>query len=244
LHAVPCRSIAGKSDLAQMIPTRAEGDTRIRVGMIHGQTFDIPGCQTNFPIAPDSAALRGLDYLAIGDTHAFREVVPGARYPVVYPSAPEPTKFGETDAGYVALVFFPRGRRRPIIRPERVARFRWVERVCPSIEALRALAEEDLRCTVMRLVLQMRLSAPEYDEAEQILRALVGTEVAPGRVGVMQIDRSELELDTGDIDEAFEDLPEVLRGAVARLRQAEQGEAADRAKRALYHLYRLVKEVG
>jgi DNA repair exonuclease SbcCD nuclease subunit len=54
----------------------------------------------------DTAQRRGLSYLAIGDTHAFRELPPKAN-PTVYPGAPEATKFGEFDAGFVAVVFFP-----------------------------------------------------------------------------------------------------------------------------------------
>jgi DNA repair exonuclease SbcCD nuclease subunit len=242
LHAVPCRSTAGRSDLAERIPRREPSDERIRIGMVHGQTFDIEGCQTNFPIARSAAIERGLDYLAIGDTHSFREVPPGAAVPTVYPSAPEPTKFGERDAGYVALVFMP-PRRRAIVRREKVAYWSWVERTCTSMEALRALrGADDLRRTVLRLTLKMKVSADEYDEAQALVRELAGTNAAHGRVGVLQIDADGLELDTTDIESAFEDIPDVLRATVERLRAREHGEQGSEAKRALYHLYRLVKE--
>ena len=79
----PCRSHAGQSDLADGLPVREAGDDRIRIGLIHGQTFDIEGHQTNFPIGRGTAEAKGLDYLAIGDTHAFREVEPGATVPLV-----------------------------------------------------------------------------------------------------------------------------------------------------------------
>ena len=106
LYAEPCRSQAGADDLASRLPPRAPGDQRIRIGLAHGQTFDIAGYQTNFPIGSDAAQKQGLNYLAIGDTHAFRELPPKAT-PTVYPGAPEVTKFGELDAGFVAVVFFP-----------------------------------------------------------------------------------------------------------------------------------------
>jgi DNA repair exonuclease SbcCD nuclease subunit len=73
LYAEPCRSQAGSDDLASRLPLRSHGDQRIRIGLVHGQTFDIAGHQTNFPIASDAAQQRGLNYLAIGDTHGFRE---------------------------------------------------------------------------------------------------------------------------------------------------------------------------
>ena len=72
LYARPCRSKAGENDLAMALPARQPGDARLRIGCVHGQTFDIEGHQTNFPIRRDAGVQRGLDYLAIGDTHSFR----------------------------------------------------------------------------------------------------------------------------------------------------------------------------
>jgi hypothetical protein len=58
---------------------------------------------------------------------------------------------------------------------------------------------------------------------------------------VLTVDRSGLDLDTSEIETAFEDLPAVLQSAVARLRAHEQTEQAEHARRALVHLYRLVR---
>ena len=82
LYAKPCRSSAGQDDPALALPAREPGDPRIRIGMVHGSTFDYIDCQTNFPIAKLAAAQRGFDYLAIGDTHSFRVVPPDGRPPV------------------------------------------------------------------------------------------------------------------------------------------------------------------
>jgi DNA repair exonuclease SbcCD ATPase subunit len=49
LHAVPCRSQAGEKDLARQLPARAAGDERLRIGLVHGMTFDLAGHETNFP---------------------------------------------------------------------------------------------------------------------------------------------------------------------------------------------------
>ena len=86
------------------LPAREPGDTRLRIGCVHGCTFDIDGYQTNFPICRDAGVQRGLDYLAIGDTHSFRDVTATSPVPTVYPGAPEPTSFDEPGAGSVALV--------------------------------------------------------------------------------------------------------------------------------------------
>lgn len=243
LHAVPCRSTAGQGDPTLLIPERAADDRRIRIGLAHGQTFDIEGHQTNFPIARDAAQRRGLDYLAIGDTHSFREVPPGAPAPTVYPSAPEQTSFKEADAGYVALVFFRRTPgAHPRIQKERVAHWTWRQVTCTSMDQLRQLRAEDLVHTVLKLTLALSVSLPEHEEVEAIVAELEGTSATIGRAGVLLLDRTGLALDAGA--GAFPaELPELLTSVVERLQTGAKGSGpeADRAQRALVHLYRLVK---
>jgi DNA repair exonuclease SbcCD nuclease subunit len=242
LHARPCRSRAGQQDPALALPAREPGDERIRIGMVHGSTFDAVDCQTNFPIARDAAARRGFDYLAIGDTHGFRNVPPDARPPVVYPGAPEATSFGERDAGQVVAVFVSRARQ-VRFRPERVAYWSWTERTVRSLAELRDLrAEGQLARQVLRLTLDMALPAPEFEEAEGILRELKGTAASHGRVGILAPDRSRLRLDTAGLEALLSDLPEVLRATVAALRGQEAGEQPEVARAALLHLYRLARE--
>ncbi len=238
LVARPCRRQAGQDDNALLLPAREAGDERIRIGMVHGSTFDMPGHQTNFPIAKDAAERRGLDYLAVGDTHAWK-VYPPPASPTVYPSAPEQTTFGETDTGLVALVFMRRHGRSPLIRQERVARWRWRVETLRSLESLRALAEEpDLKETVLRLKLELKATPQEFDEVERLLEELKGTPAKHGRVGVIQIQRDGLELDTRDIEQLFEQLPDVLKATAVALK-AEEATRPEVAQRALYELYRL-----
>lgn len=242
LYARPCRSRAGQEDLALALPARAEGDTQIRIGMVHGSTFDAVRCQTNFPIAKDAARQRGFDYLAIGDTHSFRNVPDDARPPVVYPGAPEPTSFDEPGAGNVVTVFVSRSRRVEF-HPERVASWTWTERRAGSLADLRELhADQKLTKFVMRLLVEARFRAEEFEEAERILTDLKGTSASHGRVGVIQIDRNKMVLETRGIEEAFSDLPDVLRATVRRLQDMERGDQPEVARAALYHLYRLVQE--
>ena len=246
-HAVvianPCTSRAGQTDLAASLPERDEGDDRIRIGLVHGQTFDIEGHQTNFPIAKGTASDRGLDYLAIGDTHAFREVEPDAAAPTVYPGAPEATNFGERDTGRVALVFFPRDRRRrAIVRPEPIGRWTWREETCTSVPALRTLlTDPQLRRAVLRLVLDMEVPMAEYDEAERLLGELSGSMAASPRVGVLTVNREHFRLAADAPIEFGASLPEAVRATVERLRARAETEP-EVAGRALHHLYRLVKE--
>lgn len=250
LHAVPCRSQAGQDDLALRLPPRAEGDARIRIGLVHGQTFDIEGHQSNFPISKTAAHERGFNYLAIGDTHAFRLVDTGTPVPVVYPGAPEPAKFDETEAGHVALVFFRRPPAAPIISKESVGRYRWLQVTCHSIEELRKLSQlPNLETTVLRLQLDLTVTLSEQRELDAILSELVGSDARTGRVAALQIERTRVLVSTGDFAELLPQLPSVLQATVRTLQaqaadDTSDAETARRAVRALRHLYQLVQREG
>lgn len=246
LYAVPCMSRAGQSDPTTKIPERAPGDTRIRIGMVHGSTFDALDCQTNFPIHADAALLRGLDYLAVGDTHGFRFVPPDRlRPPTIYPGAPEPTAYDEREPGHVAIVLMTR-QREARVQKERVAYWTWEQARVDSLAELRALARRgDLHNRVLRLHIEMRVAAPEYEEAERLIEELIGTDAKHGKVGILELDRSELTLDTESVASHCASLPPVLQAAIERLRaQAEMPDARAAAERALYHLYRLSRKAG
>jgi DNA repair exonuclease SbcCD nuclease subunit len=240
LYAEPCLSKAGQRDPTEAIPPRAPGDDRIRIGMVHGSTFDVKDCQTNFPISVDAAVNRELDYLAIGDTHGFRFVPPDRLIPpTIYPGAPEPTAFDEKDPGSVAVVFFNR-QRRASVRAERVARWTWEEKRITALDELRQLARRtDLDKLVMRLHIEMRLPVPEYEEAERIVEELAGTSAKHARIGVLDLVRQGLELETSNVDAFCDDLPDTLKSAVNRLKlAADDPQQRTVAQRALFHLYR------
>jgi DNA repair exonuclease SbcCD nuclease subunit len=243
LYAVPCTSMAGQRDPTDSIPNRAAGDERIRIGMVHGSTFDAKDWQTNFPINSDAVLTRGLDYLAIGDTHGFRFIPANREHPpTIYPGAPEATAFDEKEPGNVAVVFINR-QRVATVRQERVARWTWEEQNVTAMSDLRALVRRpDLDDRVLRLRINMKVSAPEYDEAELLLDELQGTAARHARVGVLELDRQGLELETATVDQYCADLPEVLRSVVTRLKVAAEDPAYRQvAERALFHLYRSSK---
>jgi DNA repair exonuclease SbcCD nuclease subunit len=246
LYARPCRSKAGENDPAMALPARSPGDTGLRIGCVHGSTFDIDGYQTNFPIQRDAGVVRGLDYLAIGDTHSFRDVTSDLPVPTVYPGAPEATSFDEPDAGNVALVALFRHGSRARVEPEPVGHWRWKDVHCRSMNELRAvLTTPNLDRHVVRLHLDMTVSLTEESELERILRDLAGTEATHGRAGVVVVDRANLRLQRGSGDAFPDDLPPVLKDTVARLdslvaEAADEGEK-ERATRALAHLFKLLQ---
>jgi DNA repair exonuclease SbcCD nuclease subunit len=245
LYAVPCRSQAGQGDPTLRIPKRVPGDDRIRIGLVHGTTFDVEGHQMNFPISADAAVDRDLDYLAIGDTHGFRLVPPNRPVPpTVYPGAPEPTSFDEKDAGHVAVVQVNR-QRIPTIQKERVAHWKWEQVEVNSLADLKQLRGRELKDRVLRLVVKMALPAPELEEAEAILRELEGTPATNPRAGVLDLDRRHLQLDASNIEQLSDELPDVLKAAVVRLKSKletaeDNGDdhAAEIAARALRYLLR------
>lgn len=246
LYARPCRSKAGENDLAMALPAREAGDERLRIGCVHGSAFDIDGYQTNFPICRDAGVQRGLDYLAIGDTHSFRDVTANLPVPTVYPGAPEPTSFDEPSAGSVALVALFRHGRRPRIDAEPVSFWRWIAVQCRDMNELRGvLTIQDLDRRVVRLCLDMTVSLAEESEVERILRDLQGTDATHGRVGVLVVDRANLRLQVGSGDAFPDDLPTVLKETVDRLDRlisdAVDESEKSRATRALAHLYKLLQ---
>ncbi len=245
LYASPCTSQAGSDDLAMRLPARKPRDQRIRVGMVHGRTFQAEGYQTNFPVSPEAAKQRGFDYLAIGDLHAWEIVPPHTTPPTVYPSAPEPTTFGEPDSGYCAVVFFRRRNRRALVRRERVGRWDWRQETVRDLTALRALRDgQDLSQTVLRLTVDMEVPLAEFEQVQRILDELRGTEAAQGRAGVLRADLSGLKIDTEGVESLFDGLPAPLKVAAAKLKAETEGEHGEVARRALWNLYRLVREVG
>jgi DNA repair exonuclease SbcCD nuclease subunit len=246
LYARPCRSKAGENDLAMALPSRDPGDERLRIGCVHGCAFDVEGYQTNFPISREAGIQRGLDYLAIGDTHSFRDVTATSAVPTVYPGAPEPTSFDEPGAGSVALVALFRRGRRPRIDAEPVAFWHWRDEHCRDLNELRrVLTIPDLDRHVLRLHLDMTVSLSEETEVDRILRDLQGTDATHGRAGVLLVDRTRLRLQAGSGDAFPDDLPMVVRDTVDRLDRliADAGDEVERSKatRALSHLYKLLQ---
>jgi DNA repair exonuclease SbcCD nuclease subunit len=247
VFAVPCRSRAGQKDPCHSIPARDQSDHRVRIGLVHGSTFDWgKDWQVNFPIGRDSAIERGLDYLAIGDTHGFRFVPPDRlKPPTIYPGAPEATAFDEKEPGHVAVVFVTRSRDMRV-QKERVATWTWETVEVKTLRDLTRLRDrQDLLNRVLRLDLDLSLPVAEYEAAERILEELGGTAAAHARVGVLERAGTGLRLETSNIDSVLHDLPDVLRATVKRLKDAEaKADNPEVPRTALYELYRLVRKAS
>jgi hypothetical protein len=143
----------------------------------------------------------------------------------------------------VAVVFFPRQGRPPLIQKHPVGRWRWRDECCRSLDELEALRTEDLKDCVLRLALSMQVSVTQLDRVEAILVELQGNEAAHGKAGIVLLDRSGLEIDSSDIAGFETGLPDVLKSVAERLQARAQEPDGMVAKRALYHLYKTVREV-
>lgn len=241
VYARPCRSTAGAEDLALALPARSEGDRRIRIGLVHGSTFDLPDHQTNFPIARNAAQVRGLDYLAIGDTHRYCVMADGGGPPTVYPGAPEPTSFKDREAGYVALATFRRSGLPPTVVQHRVGTWTWREETARSLADLERLASTDLRSTVIRLRLDMRVSLAEQESVEALVQRFGGSAAAHGLAGAFVVDRRHLRVEAQPDELNLEQAPETISEVARRL--VDEAPSSEQARRALLVLHRLLHEV-
>jgi DNA repair exonuclease SbcCD nuclease subunit len=109
LFASPLKQKTSDQDPTAWIPAEATNGT-IRIGLAHGSLASISDV-ASFPIAVDRCQISRLDYLALGDWHGKYQ-----SGKIVYSGSMEPTKFGEDNSGYVAIVDIPRAGADPEIR--------------------------------------------------------------------------------------------------------------------------------
>lgn len=91
-------------DTPQLKGIRRDGACRWFVGVAHGN-MQIPGPYevTSRPIAPESIAATGADYVALGDWHTFADYSQGG-VKAFYAGAPEPMAFNQSKTGTVASI--------------------------------------------------------------------------------------------------------------------------------------------
>ena len=250
LYARPCRSKAGENDLAMALPAREPGDARIRIGCVHGCTFDMDGYQTNFPIRRDAGVQRGLNYLAIGDTHSFRDVTSDLPVPTVYPGRAGADELRRAGRGQ-------RGARRAVparARGRASTPSRWRSGggstcgAATSTSCAALLTTPDLDRHVVRLHLDMTVSLAEESEVERILRELQGTDATHGRAGVLLVDRTKLRLKPVRAEPSRTTCRRWSRtrsrGSIGFIADASDEAEKDTATRALAHLYKLLQGPG
>lgn len=236
VYSTPCFSKAGAPDVAMKLPAREPGDNRIRIGLIHGQTWDRSAA--HFPISKTAAEERGLDYLALGDTHSFEDVSTDGNAPIIYCGTPEPSRFGEEAPGQIVFARFRRSGHRPRLDCQHVGRFRWRQERINRLSDLADLVQEDLSSAVLRLKLNLTVSVEEDAQLERLLDRLRGTDALPMSTAGFQCDYNvRVSLDDLKIDSTW---PQTIQEVAQQLKSNED----PRSERALLKLLRLVNELS
>jgi exonuclease SbcD len=162
---------------------RTESRARWRVGMVHGSLHIEGKVQDDDVIFTEAEiAASGLDYLALGHWHSFRQGRLGDTT-WAYAGAPEPVAVDQDGAGQVVMVELQEtaGRRAVIVVPHPVGRTRFrkldvdagdVASQAALVGRLAAMADADL-------VLDVRLTGVEPDELDiqedEVERQLAGS---------------------------------------------------------------------
>ena len=176
IYPSPLHQKQSTMDPTAWIPSRAPGDSRIRIGVAHG-SLDLLPERTNFPIASGRANAAGLDYLALGDWHGFLEHGKAA-----YSGTMEQTSFTEKDPGNVAIVEIAHAGAEPVIFKHRVGKLVWREHRrtihdVTDVEQLRTAISETgaLGIQLLRVVPQLEpdVPAPAVAELESLRKELL-----------------------------------------------------------------------
>jgi len=95
--------LSGGSQLGPLRGLTPTTTTRWHVAMAHGNLVRPDIVDPPRPILPDEIRASGMDYVAMGDWHAFSDYSQG-NVKAFYSGAPEPTAMDQKGAGYVACV--------------------------------------------------------------------------------------------------------------------------------------------
>jgi DNA repair exonuclease SbcCD nuclease subunit len=238
----PLRSRRSQEDPTAWI---ARGTTKgvIHVVVAHGNAGEIMAGDGGFPIAMDTPASTGADYVALGHWHS--TLLFGTR--MAYSGTPETTRFGESNSGNVLVVSISAPGAQPEIRTVRTGQLRWYQlgggetitapgRLAEVARQLAQMPEQDK--TLVEVVLCGLLFECDQDELARI-------EKAGARYLHTRIDRSGLKPAPEDHD-WIDHLPSgAARIAADRLKTTASGKGveAEIATQALLELYAFAQEV-
>lgn len=244
LFSTPTRSRKSSHDPVKRLPAREPGDQTVRIGLAHGQVFQIGDQAANHPIDVAAARTRGFDYIALGDTHSLEDLDPEHPGTVFYSGTPEQAARDEREPGQAVLVHVRRSSRRTKVTPMPVGSLQWRSVTVSSLEALEALMKEDLQQVVLQLKVEGRFDPEHHREVERLLDLLRGDEHAPGPAAALTLQTS-YRLDDAGIEGLLEDAPEELRVAARLLREKRADPSVEEAvvDRALARLFEIAREV-
>ncbi|HEX8342281.1 MAG TPA: metallophosphoesterase [Tepidisphaeraceae bacterium] len=127
LWPCPLRDKLGRADPTACIDPVRLPEHGIRIGVAHGSIDGVSTDDAYYPLPRGAAALRGLDYLAIGHWHSYARIEDGGACRMAYSGAHEPTKFGERQSGCALLVQIDAPGATPLLAPLSTGGLRWLQ---------------------------------------------------------------------------------------------------------------------
>ena len=178
LLVAPVMTKTATDDLTAWMDDATTPADDIRIGLAHGSVMDF-GSEASILIDGSRAQKAGLDYLALGDWHGFKEI--NAR--TYYSGTPEPDSFKQNDPGAVLSVTLDGHGGAPEVEQVKVGQYVWHERtleISGDFEMSRVTEGLDvLSPQPDHLLLKFRLEgmiSPEaYARLDQVLLRLAAT---------------------------------------------------------------------
>lgn len=231
LYPCPARTRLSNQDPTAWIPPRSDSDG-IRIGIAHG-SIGTPA-PDDFPIVKDAARVRELDYLAMGHFHATKRVDERT----YYSGTPEPTNFGQTNAGQILIVEIPSAGAVPRVTEKLIAKFSWkdIVRDVHSSDDVDAIVKEvELMSDPNDL---LRLSCKGVLPQQQIDRIVA---LANERIFHLRI---ETDISLGDGDWSYQHPLLSQMASILTEKANSDSDESVHAKRALSRLAYLAKSAG
>lgn len=253
LHSIPVKSKFDMQSQDEHLDdvSKEEG---VHIVMAHAHdtavgTFGGHEDDCTLPINSSNVISKGYSLLILGHWHSWLEV---KKNRVLYPGTHEQTKFGERDAGYVAIIDIPKDGGEPQIEKKKVGQIQWAneefdctERELPNdlIEFVRQLVDDGIDFLKLKLIGEVDVDA---------LADAIPDAIAACGPMVRHLDVSSDELTTVIDVEAMTnkvDLPmglrEIQRSILAELDNARGNEEMTNNLMAeLYALYRACRATG
>ena len=168
--------LSSQSRLSPLRGLTRTGTMHWHVAMAHGNLVRPDIGEPSRPIRPEEISASGMDYVAMGDWHAFADYSQG-EVKAFYSGAPEPTALDQNGAGYVACIKMDQNGVR--VWPERVGAISTDEMsVDVSAKSVRQIKEEIQARVDPNLILKVTLSGLmdlgavlDIEELEQELTA-------------------------------------------------------------------------
>ena len=253
LHSIPVKSKYDIQPQNELLEDVSDEDG-VHIVMAHAHdvavsTFGGHEGDCKLPIDSSKVIGKGYSLLILGHWHSWFEVQENR---VLYPGTHEQTKFGERDAGYVAIIDVPEGGGEPQIEKKKVGKIQWAseefdctEKELPDdlIEFVRNQRDDGVEFLKLKLIGEVDVDA--------LAGAIPEAKAACGPM-VRHLDVSSDELTTVIDVEAMTnkvDLPmglrEIQSSILTELENAQGNEEmTNNLMDELYELYRACRDAG